>query len=169
MKIDLQFADLLQGARDDEILSDAPTDTEESSDVAHPLDKIIAEATLGTFLGPGDAGRRHAHNIGVEAQERDAQLTAHYKKLAADAEKQSGTPLAKRAATAETFCVGTGERLAKGEIESRMLRVLSRIRPFCVGDEAELIEKSVKCLDFITFGELAEPVLDRMKTAMEAI
>src|ERR1700722_18444790 len=79
MKIDLQFADLLQGARDDEILSDAPTDTEESSDVAHPLDKIIAEATLGTFLGPGDAGRRHAHNIGVEAQERDAQLTAHYK------------------------------------------------------------------------------------------
>lgn len=55
------------------------------------------------------------------------------------------------------------ELLAKGEVTSRMLRVLNRIRPYCVGDEANLIEKAIRCLDFSLFGELAETVLARMK------
>jgi hypothetical protein len=68
----------------------------------------------------------------------------------------------KKAAASEVYNVG-GEILAKGQIESRMLSVLARIRPFCVGEEAKLIEKAARALDFLAFGELAEPVLERMK------
>jgi hypothetical protein len=171
MTIEPMFSDLINGGpNDQEILSDELGDDAGGSDVPHPLDKLIAQASLGQFLGPGDAGRRHAHNIFVEAQERDAKLIAHYRKIASDAEKKSAgdTRLAKRAGNAEFFKVG-GQPLAKGEIESRMLRVLSKIRPFCRGSEEELIEKSIRALDFIAFGELSEPILQRMKEAIEAI
>jgi hypothetical protein len=56
-----------------------------------------------------------------------------------------------------------GELLGKSEITSRMLSVLGEIRAFCRGDEAEQIEKAIRCLDFALFGELAEPILSRMK------
>ncbi len=69
-----------------------------------------------------------------------------------------------KVASSEAYNVG-GQVLAKGAIESRMLKILAEIRSFCIGDEEELIAKAIKCLDFITFGELAEPVLARMKQA----
>jgi hypothetical protein len=73
-----------------------------------------------------------------------------------------------KAANSENFIFG-GEVLAKGQIESRMLSVLAKIRSFCVGEEAKLIEKAARALDFLAFGELAEPVLERMKSATELV
>jgi hypothetical protein len=58
-----------------------------------------------------------------------------------------------------------GELLSKSEITSRMLGVLAQIREFCEGREAELVEKAIRALDFIAFGELVSPVLARMKRA----
>lgn len=83
-------------------------------------------------------------------------------------EKSTGTPFDATwnepmgAAVEKTYRVG-GELLGKSEITSRMLSVLGEIRGFCRGDEAEQIEKAIRCLDFSLFGELAEPILRRMK------
>ena len=68
----------------------------------------------------------------------------------------------------KAFNVG-GERLAKGQITSRMLAVLSKIRSFCIGSEEKEIEKAINCLDFTAFGELSEPVLERMRSAIESV
>jgi len=67
------------------------------------------------------------------------------------------------AVVVKKYSVG-GETLGKGEVTSRMLGLLNQIRPFCEGKEAEQIERAIKCLDFSLFGELAEPVLARMKS-----
>jgi hypothetical protein len=67
------------------------------------------------------------------------------------------------AVTVKKYNVG-GELLGKGEVTSRMLSLFNQVRPFCISNEAELIEKSIRCLDFSLFGELCEPVLARMKS-----
>ena len=59
-----------------------------------------------------------------------------------------------------------GELLAKGEIASRMSKVLAEIKPFCLADEVQQIEKSIRCLDLALFGELVEPVVRRMRHAI---
>ncbi len=70
--------------------------------------------------------------------------------------------------SSEAYNVG-GQILAKGEISSRMYKVLEQIRSFCEGQEAVLLEKSIKALDLAAFGELAEPVLARMRRATELV
>jgi len=62
-----------------------------------------------------------------------------------------------------------GVPLAKSELTSRMFHVVEQIRSFCVGAEAEQLEKAVRALDITAFAELAEPVLARMKHAAELI
>jgi hypothetical protein len=81
--------------------------------------------------------------------------------ISADSEK-------KKAASSEAFNVG-GQILAKGEVASRMYKVLEQIRSFCESQEAALLEKSMKALDLAAFGELVEPVLARMRRATELV
>ena len=62
----------------------------------------------------------------------------------------------------ETFVVG-GETLGKSAVMSRMQRVFAQLRDWCTSEEAAAIEKSIKVLDLVTFGELVEPVLARRR------
>ncbi len=74
----------------------------------------------------------------------------------------------KKVTSSESFLVD-GVPLGKSELTSRMFRVVQQIRPFCVGAEAEQLDKAVRALDITGFAELAEPVLARMKHATELI
>jgi hypothetical protein len=92
MKIPLEFRDLLQSANDDVALSDLPGDTEESSDVPHPLDAIVADGLLAAALDHPRAGAFVA-NFKAASARRNECITQHYAKLAADAEKKyAGKP-----------------------------------------------------------------------------
>ena len=47
------------------------------------FDEFISKATFaGAIGGPSAVAHQHAHNFRVASQERDAAVTAHYKKLA---------------------------------------------------------------------------------------
>lgn len=160
MTIDPEVAALgILGRADDDPIAPRSVRDDEfgGSYVPDALDKFLADAELGAKLGRG--GHQRVENLKAELAPLDAAVATHYKSLAARA-LQKVSP--------EVYYVG-GEPLAKGEIESRMLGVLAKIRPFCVGEEATLIEGAVRCLDFSLFGELTEPVLSRMKDALQAI
>ncbi len=55
--------------------------------------------------------------------------------------------------------------LGKGEIMSRMLRLVDQLRADCSATELELLEKSVTALDIPCFCQVAESVVSRLKRA----
>jgi hypothetical protein len=74
----------------------------------------------------------------------------------------------KKTAGSEAYSVG-GQVLAKSELTSRMYKLFEQIRGICEGQEARLLEKSIKALDLTAFAELAEPIVARMRRATELI
>lgn len=76
--VPLELQEAFGSAADDEVTGDVPD----------AFANIFSEAALGAFLGPGASGQQHAHNLAVEAAERDASIAAHYKKIAEAAAKK---------------------------------------------------------------------------------
>jgi hypothetical protein len=89
--------DFLFSANDELLLTDAASDGEEASDVQNPVEAFFKTAELGALLNLGPSGHRLVHNLQVAAQERDAALASHYKKIAADAAKKEPQRLEKGA------------------------------------------------------------------------
>jgi hypothetical protein len=153
MKIMPEFADILRSANDDEMLSDAPTDTEEVSDVPCPLDKLFAEAELGSLLGPGRSGPQHAHNLAVELAPLHSRVAAHYKKLA-DAAKVPATPavaaggnkLEKRSDPKNIYREFFTTGIAAGKTAPQVLDAWLSEFPFAAPDVRKLMREA--CAEF---------------------
>jgi hypothetical protein len=138
MKIMPEFADILRSANDDEMLSDAPTDTEEVSDVPIVLDEMFANAKCAAALNMGSHGARLVHNLAVASAERSAPIRAHYKKLAASVAKKEPalaagddddtlekyfSPAGRRKASLREFLKG---RLAEGDSAESVIAYAAR-------------------------------------------
>jgi hypothetical protein len=89
--IPLEFSDVLGSVNE----------TEEAASVPDPVEHFFKVAELGALLGPGASGQQHAHNLEVEAEERNAAVASHYRKIAQAAARKmpgaDGNSLAKRA------------------------------------------------------------------------
>lgn len=113
------------------------------------------------------------HAIGAEdgskASKRYEQARAAIDRLFQNhpEEREEALALVRRVAvdTALDTAKAAGGELAKSEVQSRMLKLFNQISDFCQGEEAKLLEKAIKALDFTCFAELAEPILARMRAA----
>jgi hypothetical protein len=56
----------------------------------------------------------------------------------------------------------TDAPLAKGELVSRLYSFLEKLRPHCINDEAEQLEKAVRCSDVALFAQIGEGILSRV-------
>jgi len=55
--------------------------------------------------------------------------------------------------------------LGKGELLSRLLALVEKLKPFCEGDEAELLEKAAKSLDVTAFATIQHAIVARVQAA----
>jgi hypothetical protein len=120
--------DFLFSANDDPVLAATAGDTEEASDVRHPIDKFFQDAKCAAALNMGSSGARLIHNLAVESAERDAVLASHYRKIAEAAAK--GKP------------AGDASRLEKRANDPRVVKIQETV----IGSQtvvAELDENDV--------------------------
>ena len=122
--IGLEFlaAGILESAGDDAITAD--TDTPDA------LDSFLETSRLAAALGPG--GHQRAHNLSVEAQERDTALAGHYKSIAEKAAK-TNPPAASPAPEADTL-----EKRESANRRKTNLREFLKVR-LAEGDTAEAV------------------------------
>jgi hypothetical protein len=147
-----EIPDFLYGANDDPILTDLPGDTEEASDVSCPITKFFKTAELAASTNLGRSAHQHIHNFAVESAPLDAAVANHYRKIAeAAAKKEPGA--------------GAGDRLAKGEVASRMASLLTKLRPDCTAAEERQLEAAAAALDVACFVEITENIIARLKRA----
>lgn len=159
MKIEFQFQELFSCGDEGEML---PAAENGEANVPNPFDKFFADAESGALLNLGAYGPQHVAALHEESAPRDRAIEAHYKKIA-DAASKPAAGDARLEKSEAAYLLGDGTRLGKSEITSRMLALLTKMRPFCIGDEEKQIEKAIRCLDFTLFGELGEPVMERMR------